>query len=335
MNDKINRLNKSIKIFLNYLIGPILFFWLAYNVVLQIKQQPDLGIYLNGIKEQSTLGGFVLFSLVVVFMFIQWIAEAKKWQLLMNLVSPISLTTAVKAIFSGISFSIATPNRIGEFAGRILHLPAGSRLQGTSFTFVGNFSQLIVTLIFGSFSLFFISTTDVQTFSIFFQSGFFIFFKILIPILTLLMILMYFKLGVIFEKLFSVSFLIRMGNKLSILKEIPNTILLQVLLLSIFRFFIFFIQYQLLFYLMDVGIGAIDLFIGISILFLLLSAVPTIAFVELGLRWQFALILFGGLSSNKLGISIAMTTVWFVNLMLPAFLGALSMISFNGIKTKN
>ena len=304
-------------------------------MLLQIKEQPNLGVYLSGIKDQATAGGYILLSLVLVLMFIQWIAEAKKWQLLMDLVSPISLATATKAIFSGISFSIATPNRIGEFAGRILHLPTGSRLEGTSFTFVGNFSQLIVTLICGSFSLFFLSASDVQTFSIFFQSGFFIFFKILIPFLTLLMFLIYFKMGFIFGKLFSVSFLKGVGQQLSILKRIPNSILLQVLILSIFRFLIFFIQYQLLFYLMDVGVGTIDLFIGISILFLLLSAVPTIAFVELGLRWQFALILFGGLSSNKLGISIAITTVWFVNLILPAFLGALSMIGFSGNKSKN
>lgn len=285
--------------------------------------------------EQTTPGGFILLLLVLVLMFVQWVVEAKKWQLLLALFSPISLRTAIKAIFSGISFSIATPNRIGEFAGRILHLPTGSRLQGTSFTFVGNFSQLIVTFVCGSFSLFFLSTSDVQVFSKLFHAGFFIFIKILLPILTLFMLLLYFKLGFIFEKLLSLRFFQRVGQQLSALKEIPNIILLDVILLSFFRFFIFFIQYLLLFYLMDVGVGPADLFIGISILFLLLSAIPTIAFVELGLRWQFALILFGGVSNNKLGISIAITTVWFVNLILPAFLGALSMIKFNGSRSEH
>lgn len=327
-------MNKSIKIFLNYLIGPILLFWLANNVFLQIKQQPNLGAYLKGIENQATVGGYILLFLVFVLMFVQWIAEAKKWQLLMGLVSPISLTTAVKAIFSGISFSIVTPNRVGEFAGRILHLSASSRLQGASFTFVGNFSQLIVTFVCGSFSLFFLSTSDVQAFSNLFQSGFFILFKIFIPLLTLLMLLMYFKVGSIYKKLFLLSFLKGLGQQLSFLKDIPNPVLLQVLLLSIFRFFIFIMQYQLLFYLMNVGVETIDLFIGVSILFLLLSAIPTVAFVELGIRWQFALILFGGLTNNKLGISIAITIVWFVNLMVPAFLGALMMINFGSNKSK-
>lgn len=155
MSDKEINLNKSIKIIINYLIGPVLFIWLTYNVVKQIQEQPNLQMYIQTIHDMLDVKGFVILLSVCCLMIIQWVIEAKKWQLLMKPVSDISLMKAAKAIFSGIAFSIATPNRVGEFAGRILHLPPDSRLQGTSFTFIGNLAQLIATIVCGGFALFF------------------------------------------------------------------------------------------------------------------------------------------------------------------------------------
>mgnify|MGYP000657183173 CR=1 FL=1 len=86
-------------------------------------------------------------------MMIQWMAEAKKWQLLLKGIVFVPLSKAVKSIFSGIAFSIATPNRFGEFIGRVLHLPKEARLQGTTCTFIGNFAQLIVTCITGAIGI--------------------------------------------------------------------------------------------------------------------------------------------------------------------------------------
>jgi hypothetical protein len=65
-------------------------------------------------------------------------------------------------------------------------------------------------------------------------------------------------------------------------------------------------------------------------MFLWLAILPTIAFLELGVRWQFALILLGGLTSNRLGISIAVTAIWFINLIVPALLGVFSVFRLDG-----
>ena len=149
-------LNKSIKILLNYLVGPILFIWLLYSVIHQISNQPDLSSYVLLLKKSIQAKGVLILILVFCLMLLQWTLEAKKWQLLMKPIDEISMRTALSAIFRGISFSMSTPNRLGEFAGRILFLPNSMRLAGTSLTFIGNFAQLIVTLIFGCASLFLI-----------------------------------------------------------------------------------------------------------------------------------------------------------------------------------
>lgn len=306
----------------------MLFIWLTYNVVNQVKAQPDLQLYIHRIHAIINEKGFVLLALVCVLMFLQWTLEAKKWQLLLAPVSAISLKRALMAIFSGIAFSIATPNRMGEFAGRILHLPANARFQGTSFTFIGNFAQLIVTLICGGFSLFFLDGQVSNLLGSQILRDVFTMLKIATPVIVLLPLMIYFKLGIIFSKLFSHRFFNKVNNKLASLKCIPLPILGKVLVLSFARFFIFIVQYFLLFIFTGVDVHFFDVVICISVLFLLLSAIPTITFLELGIRWQVALVLFAHVTDNKLGVSLTIAAVWFINLILPAFLGALTTIKF-------
>ena len=335
MSDKEINLNKSIKIIINYLIGPVLFIWLTYNVVKQIQEQPNLQMYIQTIHDMLDVKGFVILLSVCCLMIIQWVIEAKKWQLLMKPVSDISLMKAAKAIFSGIAFSIATPNRVGEFAGRILHLPPDSRLQGTSFTFIGNLAQLIATLVCGGFALFFFGDGNSRFFNSHIFRDVFLTLKIVLPFFVVLSFLIYFKLGIIFNKLFSFHILNKLRKKLASLQYVPTNILSRVLALSFLRFLIFILQYHLLFIFTGVSIGFFQVFVHLSVLFLLLAAVPTITFLELGVRWQFALILFGHVTANKLGVSITITAVWFINLIFPALVGAFTSISFNSRKMRS
>lgn len=247
----------------------------------------------------------------------------------MKPIDAISMRTALFAIFRGISFSMSTPNRLGEFAGRILFLPNGKRLAGTSLTFIGNFAQLIVTLIFGSASLFLVNPFLLATDSSAVLLKLTFLFQCTIPILTITCFVIYFKLGSAFEYLFSFSFMQKVKYRLALLEQLPFDILLRVFLLSIVRFCIFIFQYFLLFQLTQVSISLYDTTVTISIMFLWLAILPTIAFLELGVRWQFALILLGGLSDNRLGISIAVTAVWFINLIIPALLGVFSVFRLN------
>ena len=56
-----------------------------------------------------------------------WGIEAKKWQVLMKPIEDLSWWTACKATLTGLSFAMNTPNRIGEYAGRILYVKKENR----------------------------------------------------------------------------------------------------------------------------------------------------------------------------------------------------------------
>jgi uncharacterized membrane protein YbhN (UPF0104 family) len=59
------------------------------------------------------------FILVIVLMFVNWSLEALKWKISVQSVQPVSFFRSLKAIFSGVSFSVTTPNRTGEYLGRV------------------------------------------------------------------------------------------------------------------------------------------------------------------------------------------------------------------------
>jgi hypothetical protein len=100
-------------------------------------------------------------------------------------------------------------------------------------------------------------------------------------------------------------------------------ILLRVLLLSAGRFLVFVFQYNLMLRVMQVDMGWWDGFWAICVLFLLLATLPTVAMLDLGLRWEYSIMLFGLYSANTVGIYAAATGIWLVNLVLPAVAGSL------------
>ena len=147
------KLNKNIKIFINYFLGPLLFVWLSWSIYREIKNQPDLEKTWIAIRQ--SLQSPLLWNLVAVvaLMFVNWSIEAVKWKISVKKIQAVSFFKAFRAVLSGVSFSVSTPNRVGEYLGRILYMDAGNRLKTISITIVGSISQLIITLLMGCIGL--------------------------------------------------------------------------------------------------------------------------------------------------------------------------------------
>lgn len=321
--------NKSIKIFFKYLLGPLLFVWLTWTLFKQLQVAPDLDGQWKLLAAGFGSEGFFLLVVVVLLMFFQWGIEALKWQLMLRPVVQVSLFRAMQTVFSGISFSIVTPNRFGEFAGRILHLPAGTRLQGTAYTFIGNLAQLIITCLAGFIALLVYQDEVRASLD---QYGLVLTVELLLlftPLFLLLLLFFFFGSSLIASKLLKIPFLRRYEDQVQQLSSMRLDGLFTLVFLSAVRYFIFIAQYWILFQFCSIHLSFELVFGYVSVMFLWLAIVPTFSMLELGLRWQFALVLFSPLSSQALGIAFVVTAVWLVNFMLPALLGALS---FMGVR---
>jgi hypothetical protein len=327
------QLNKNIKIFLNYFLAPLLFVWLVFSIYRQIIAQENLEASWLHIKASFHSSKIINILLVILLMVLNWSIEAKKWQHSVASIYRITFSQAFKAILSGVSFSVTMPNRIGEYLGRIAYMPEGNRLKTISVTLVGSISQLFVTVVCGTIGFVFLRNQLIQhqviseIFYRFAVTG----FLMVIIFLTVI----YFKISFI-EKLFERW--IKNSPYLYLIESLRSfnvQLLFRLLLLSFLRYLVFLMQYYLLFALFDIELSVVIICGVVSVLFLILAVVPTIALVEVGLRGEVSLQLMGMFTANTLGVGLASVSIWFINLVLPAIVGSVLFLGIKVFKRKN
>ncbi|HPG11822.1 MAG TPA: hypothetical protein PLU37_09845, partial [Chitinophagaceae bacterium] len=154
MRGRLMKVSKNIKFFINYFLGPVLFVWLAWSVYRQIMAQPDLGKAWQHVRQSFNSPLIWNLVIVVLLMFVNWAIEAVKWKISVKEVQEVNFAKAFMAVLSGVSFAVSTPNRVGEYLGRVLYMKEGNRLKTISITITGSISQLIITLFIGCIGLY-------------------------------------------------------------------------------------------------------------------------------------------------------------------------------------
>jgi uncharacterized membrane protein YbhN (UPF0104 family) len=326
------KLNKNIKIFLNYVLGPLLFAWLSYSVFKQIKNQPNLeGSWLN-IKASFTDIRVLNFILVFVLMFVNWSLEALKWKISVQGVQPVSFFRSLKAIFSGVSFSVTTPNRTGEYLGRVLYMDDGNRLRVISLTILGSISQLLVTIFFGMLGLL-ILRHDIDKMSL---SGWMEWLKDLGIIgaffAFIVLTVFYFRIGWLVKWIDKIPAIKKYIWLINELEKTDTTLLMRLLSISLLRYLVFVTQYFLLFRFFGVEVNWWQGFWATAIVFFVMAITPTIELFEVVKKMYVTKEIFAIFTVNTLAIGFVTTTIWCINLVIPAAIGSLLILGIKFFK---
>lgn len=310
--------------------------WLFYSLYKQIKAQPNLYESIELIKEAPFGIQAWKFWTVIFLVFVNWGLEARKWQLLVKPIQKMNFFTAYKSVLSGVALSINTPNRIGEYGGRILYIKDGSRIKAISLSIAGSISQLIITLLIGCGGLAYLLYFQLDKSSHLMGLSYYWLEVLLIIslLVSALLILFFFRLKwltLLIEKIPAMNKYIQYIN---VLEEFNPKLLLRLLSLSFFRYLTFVLQYILLLQVLNVDIIWNEGFWIISILFLVLAIVPSFAIADLGIRGKFSTELLSFYSTNTVGIIGTTFGIWFINLFIPALLGSLLILSIKFFKEK-
>lgn len=317
--------NKTIKIFLNYFFGPALFLGLGFSIYRQITQQPHLEQTWAQIRTNfSSVKIFYLLT-AIVLIFINWGLEAWKWKLLVSTVRPLSFWRSYKAVLTGVSFTMALPNRLGEYIGRMLYQPEGSRLKIISLSVVGSIAQLLVTLFLGIAGLIGLKVKLLGAFPNLVIAFQFLLYGLVF--IALLAALAYFKISALVAFFRRWLPLQKWLYLVDALQKFNGSFLLKILLVSSLRYGVFLVQYMAVFAFFGVHLSAALVITVMSVVFLALAVIPSIALVDVGLRGEVSLRLVGLFSTNSLGIGLTSATIWIINLIIPALVGTLFLLN--------
>lgn len=313
-------LNKITKIWLNAAAGILISGLLLWSLWLQVQEQISQMEY--GYWWESESGEFLILGLFLVPVNIGM--EILKWKILASGAQPTSFKQAIKSYFAGIAISLVTPNRIGEYPGRILFLGRKNTVRLISVSILGAFSQFISLFIFGMAGLIF--------YNVYFP-GYWQKLALTACILMLLLtVLLFFQFEKIAGKIEKYKLLRRFQTYGYLMQRFSSKEQWGILGISILRLSVLIFQYLILLRWMHVPVPPLAGIFMAALYFWSIAVVPSIAFAELGVRGQISLFIFHHFSENTIGILSATIGLWCINLIVPALIGSILLLRVKILK---
>lgn len=295
--------------------------WFIFN---KVNDQGNL------IEFKNLMGGIrfpvlhITLVCVVLMMLMNWALEVVKWKFLSRRIEQISWGKAIKSVFCGLTWAIFTPNRIGEYGGRVLLLKSQNRAAGAVAMGVGLFAQLVLTSVFGSLSIAWFVATYLPT-----PSSVKFGIWLLAVIYAIAFIVLYFNVQWVDYLVGKFRFLKRLKPSFAILEDFSSRELSYVLVLSLARFVIFTSQYVLLMVIFLPELPLVSLVLMIFILFFVQSALPSLDIFDFSVRSFVASNLYGYITTQEIAVMAIVSCIWFVNLILPAVVGSVFVFNVN------
>ncbi len=298
--------------------GLVLLFTLYFLYTSLTGEQVGAEAWLTHLEQALGPGERWLVLVAVVLIPVNWGLETWKWRSLASKLEPIPFWRAYRAVMTGLCLGFITPNRVGDYAGRILELQTDRRTDAIGAVFLGRISQMLVTLGAGSLSLFYLSAGFAGKAG----PGGLLLAGILTAALAgaLLGGLLYSRY---LPRLFDWLIPLRPLKKyLQILETYSPAEIGLVLLLSFLRYGVFTGQFGLLLSVFGVELSLAEAGAGIAGTYLLKSLLPSFnALGDLGLREVSALYFFSFFGQQHLPVITASLSVWLLNIALPTILG--------------
>ena len=298
-------------------------FYFIYHQLVENKsfEELDISVLIDIFKKNK-----VYLVGVILMMFLNWLVEALKWRYMISKIENISIMTAYRAVFTGITVSTFTPNRIGEYGGRVFCLEKGDRIKAVFITVLCSMSQLLVTILYGSISLF-ILFDEILIDKTFLSVS-------LLILLNLFLLFSYFNISHIVNFLGKFKLIKSFKKYFEVLVMYNYKDLIIAFIYSNTRYFIFSLQFIILLHVFGINISFMDAILSVMLIFFFITITPTITIAEIGVRGSVAIFVLGLFSSNDIAILSSTTLLWLINLIIPAIIGSFFIFSLKFFRSK-
>lgn len=312
-------MNKTTKTAAKWIGGICLTAVLFWNLAVQIRAQAASGNTFHWWPPE-TAGYFAAASCLLL---LNTGLEALKWQMLAATAFPLTFRQAARSMLIGIAASIITPNRIGEYPGRIMALKQRNSSRLISVSVLGACSQMLALMIAGIGGLVYYCALRPEPL--------YLAVLAITAAFTALLAMLYFS----FERWALRIEHIRALKKLRMWSRMLHRFTLaeqvRILAISLLRFAVYTLQYWLLLRWQGIGLTIGGGLLLCTLFFWAMAVIPSIALAELGIRGTVSLFLFSPFTANVAGIAAATFILWCINLVVPSLAGTALFFRARGV----
>ena len=304
-------------------------FWFIYHKLVANENLRNFKLLLSNIPQIEII---VVIGSVLVLMLVNWFLEAAKWKRLMIHIERITFYRAIESVFCGLTLAIFTPNRLGEYGGRVFFLSPKRRIIGIVAMTVGNIGQLVLTNVFGAIAACFFIHRFIPIEGLVFTA-----LVVFASVFCLFFIVFYFNIQWLNGILLSFKFTRKYKKFYSILGRYRKAELFKVILFCFARYVVFSSQYFILFAWLIPGLHYPDIVMMTCLLFFIQSALPSLDLFDVGIRSITAVELFKHITDQHVAVIACTASIWLINIIIPAILGTYFVFKLNffGISKSN
>jgi len=296
-------------------------FWFIYKKLVTNNNLRDFRNIISGIPKAEIIA---VISVVLLLMLVNWGLEAFKWRRLLREIERLSIWQAIESVFCGLTWAIFTPNRIGEYGGRVFFLSPKRRIIGVVAMAVGNIGQMVLTNIFGAISLcIFIYRFVPLDYRLNYA------LMVLSAMFCLFFLIFYFNIRWLNGLLLSMKFTRKYKKFYSILGRYQKKELFKILMFCLARYVVFSTQYFIMFYWLIPDIHYLDILMMVCILFFVQSTLPSLDLFDIGVRSVTASYFFSFVTKQDVAVIACTASIWLINIIIPAILGSYFVFKLN------
>ena len=276
-------------------ISLVLFFLAGYYIIDEISKKNHELIKLN--ISINSVEFYLCLLLLIILQFFNWFLEAVKFRILYLPYESISLKKAIYSVYIGNFTSFFTPDRMGSF--------------------IGNLAQLIITILFmliGSDLYIMIDNQLVEFSNEIIISIFMAYF-----ILFISLVIIYLNPSIVLQFMTRWKTMKTYILRLQSLDKLSTKTKTYVLLLSMLRYMIFYLQFYIVTIGFDLNISAVELLVFIGLLYGIITFIPSPFMGNLGTREALSIYL----ASGVIGLYAPLISfiIWLVNVALSTLIG--------------
>jgi hypothetical protein len=290
--------------------------WYLY-ATFQKQGQGFFSIY-QLIVNNLTAKNSVILGIVLSLTFLNWAAEAFKWQTLAQRVERLTFWEAFGGVFAGLAMGFVMPNNIGDATGRVMSLKSKERLASIGAALVSNGLQFYVSLLFGTlgWAYFLINQPNLQIWYNF-------------VLLALLISTLAFGVFVLYRRQQASNYLtrFRLFRKIvpyiGIIAHYRRSEVGVAFGWAVLRYGVFSVQFGLLLIVFNIKLSLVAMSASIFLVFFSKTLIPAINLLgDLGIREASSLYVFGFYGVNSANVIATTLTLWTINILTPTIVGA-------------